>query len=230
MRRPRPPDPGRGGGGAVVARGGERADAAPRGAAVDGCGRRGSSSRSPPPGVVLLVLSPLTLAGRARAASRTRGSSPGSRRAGGRARWCRSAAPSSRPAEHGSRGGPRGARAARRPGRSPTSASCLARTGLVLERGELGTWLVGERGALMVQARAAAGWTAGAFGSPSRTGCRAPTGSPTCCWRCERTSGVSRRWRIWGSRVRRGGCGAGCRSARGRRSTRRGALARGAGR
>ena len=53
--------------------------------------------------------------------------------------------------------GPRNERAepvaagpAGRPARPRRSASCSARTGLALERGELGVWLVGEAGALLV--------------------------------------------------------------------------------
>ncbi len=40
-----------------------------------------------------------------------------------------------------------------------------ARTGVVLERGSLGTWLVGESGALLVR-RAGGAWTAGASACP----------------------------------------------------------------
>ena len=97
----------------------------------------------------------------------------------------------------------------------------LADTGLAMQRGRLGVWLVGEQGAFLVR----------------------PGGRRVDCW-CVRVAeqdglpgadrvahlllalredeAASRRSRTWGSRARRGGCGAGCPSARGRRSARRG--------
>ena len=198
-------------------------DAAPRRAAVDGMDGLGRHRFHDPRDRPAAPL-PADARRSRSAASRTRGSSPGSRRAGERA----SVVPlGERARARAALAAPIPRRTAWRSGCSPTwsvttSASCSRATGLVLERGELGTWLVGERGALW-SGPGAAGWTAGAFGWPSRTGCRAATGSPTCCWRCARTSAASRRWRTSASRVRRGGFGAGCRSARVRRSTRRGA-------
>ena len=82
-----------------------------------------------------------------------------------------------------------------------------ARTGLVLERGALGVWLVGEAGALLV--RGAARALLVRAGARPRAAVRR-TGSRTCCWRCARTSRASRPWPTTPSRARAGACGGGC--------------------
>ena len=91
---------------------------------------------------MLLALDPLCAA-RSRSPPRARLDHPGALRAPGRERR-------------------QAARARATPGRSTVAqgcsatssatrrASCSAQTGLVIERGELGTWLVGEAGALLV--------------------------------------------------------------------------------
>ena len=92
------------------------------------------------------------------------------------------------------------------------------RTGLVLERGALGVWLVGEAGALLITSRRAPGSTAGA--STSRTAaCRRRTASPICCSRCAPTSRASPPSPTWPSAERPGGSAAGCRRRSGPRST-----------
>ena len=84
-----------------------------------------------------------------------------------------------------------------------------ARTGLVLERGALGVWLVGEAGALLVRGRGRRVhcWCVRAHRSRR---CRPRIGSRTCCWRCARTSRASRPSPTTPSRARAGACGGGC--------------------
>src|ERR687895_780741 len=68
--------------------------------------------------------------------------------------------------------------------------------------------------------RAAGAFTATASAPPSRSS-RPPTASRTCCSRCAWTRRASQRSRTTGSRARRGGGGAACRSGCAPRSTRR---------
>ncbi len=95
-------------------------------------------------------------------------------------------------------------------------------TGLVMERGRLGVWLLGEGGALLV-----CGGRDGArrvhcycVRVTTRT-CRRAIASPTCCWRSARTRPALRPWRTTPSAVPAGACVAGSPSPCGRRSTRR---------
>ncbi len=80
-------------------------------------------------------------------------------------------------------------------------------TGLALEHGSLGVWLVGEGGALLVTP-AAGECTASASRRPTRT-CRAPTAWRTCCSPSARTRRASPRWRTTRSPGRRGECDGG---------------------
>ena len=116
--------------------------------------------------------------------------------------------------------GPRadGARPARRPRRPPRPASCTRRTGLVLERGGLGDWLVGEMGAVLVPP------------GGRRVHCYCvrvedpdlPSADRIahCCSRCARTRPGFATVANLAFAARRGACSAGCRRAPGRRSTR----------
>ena len=191
-----PPERGRARGGrcAVVARGDERADAAPRRAAVDGVDGVDRRRRSRPPGSSCCSSPPLTLPVALGVL---------------RARVVRPLAPG---APGSTLGGPARQRAQREPAGGGRSRGGRVALGLLAD-------LVGHAERELLARRAwpssaaswargwsvsggrswsgpeGAGWIAGAFGSPSRMGCRAATGSPTCCWRCARTSAASRRWR-----------------------------------
>ena len=83
------------------------------------------------------------------------------------------------------------------------------RTGLALERGELGVWLVGEAGALLVTPGGAAGALLLRAYVPSPS-CRPPTAWPTCCWPCAWTRRALPPWPTTPSRVRRGGFAGAC--------------------
>ena len=90
-----------------------------------------------------------------------------------------------------------------------------ARTGLVMERGTLGVWLVGEAGALLVRGVAC---TAGACGTDPTS--RPAIASRICCWRCAPMRRASPRSPTMRSRARAGACGGGCPSGCARRWTR----------
>ena len=91
-----------------------------------------------------------------------------------------------------------------------------ARTGLALERGRLGVWLVGEAGALLVRpgGRRVDCWCV----KVRRRTCRRLTAPPTCCSPCARTRPGSRPSRTSPSAGGRGGSGTGSRSRCARRS------------
>ena len=82
-----------------------------------------------------------------------------------------------------------------------------ARTGLALERGRLGVWLVGEAGALLVRpgGRRVDCWCV----KVDAAICRRPTAPRTCCSRCARTRPASPPSRTSPSAARRGGSAAG---------------------
>ena len=90
-----------------------------------------------------------------------------------------------------------------------TSASSSAATGLALERGELGVWLVGEVGALLVTP---GGRRVHCFcvRADRRASCRRPTASRTCCSRCAWTRRASPRWPTTPSPAPPGGCAGAC--------------------
>ena len=159
-RRRRPP---RRGGAPALARRRQRDVRCGATAGAGPPGRRGSWSRSSRRALCCSRSSRSPSRPR-RSASRTPGRSRGSRRGAAPARWCRSAASAAR------RGGP-----AAEPGAERVALGLLgdlvghderdllAETGLALQCGALGAWLVGEQGAFLVAA-AAAGSTAGAYG------------------------------------------------------------------
>ena len=142
---------------AALARGRERADAAPRRASLDGVDGVDRASCSSAPGALLIAIEPLDLPGGGDLLRPRLGDpvAPGAPRGapGGpdRQRAQRRAARRRGPRRRGGR-----ARAARRPGR-PRERDLLRRAGLALQRGELGAWLVGEQGAFLVRSRRAAG-------------------------------------------------------------------------
>ena len=82
-------------------------------------------------------------------------------------------------------------------------------TGLALERGELGVWLVGEAGALLVTP---GGRCVHCFcvARDRRASCRRRTAWRTCCWRCAWTRRASPRWPTTPSPARPGGCAGAC--------------------
>jgi hypothetical protein len=92
-----------------------------------------------------------------------------------------------------------------------------ARTGLVLEAGRLGTWLIGEAGAVLVR-RPAGEFSATASRCPIPS-CPGAIASPISCSLCARTRPVLQRWQTSHSAVHAGGCADGCPGRRQRRST-----------
>ena len=135
----------------------------------------------------------------------------------GARRWCRSAA---------------SAAPARRPGREPGAERvALGLLGDLVGHAERELLREHGPGARARRARASGcsasrgrSWSARGgrrvdllvrAGRRDRRSCRPATASPTCCWRCARTSSASPRSRTWSSPARPGGSGGSCRSGRG---------------